>query len=639
MRAESAVRWRGRGPWDRGRRRTRSPRSAVRMLLPVLAVPILLLAGCARIPSGGPVLPGRSVGEAPGAFVRIYGIPPAPGATPEEIVRGFLRAAADVGNDRQEARTYLAPSRRSAWRPDSSVVVFQSESQLGTAVYDPSGHRLKEPAAGVAGRAASPSAGASAAPGVVPVPAPLGSRVNVRLSVPVSARVDASGHYTIAPPGARENRTFGLVSVNGNWRIDQLADGVLMTRSDFEGTYWDPPVYFADPTGTWLVPDVRWFPIGAATPTTLVRAVLAGPPAWLGLAVTTGAPTGTAMTQPSVPVQNGVATVDLTREALMADPEHRQMLKAQLESTLARQPAVSQVSIDEVAITVESARFDITSGPALSASGGKPAEPGPRLLLNPVAEDWPVVVEKGKLARLDGRQLVSPAGLAGLAVPGVAWPAVASDGSAYAALVGGNRLLYQVAGGKAVTLVSTAGQLVAPSFDPIGWVWTAQATPGGAVLARRPDLPQIVVRTVGWPAGLRITALRISRDGTRAVVAGQRGSVGYLFACGVQRDSDQAPVALGAPTSLLPDLLTVRSVAWKDQRHVVVLGRRAGQPEQVWVVEVGGETQATAVLPGAAVVTAGNGEIYVGASDGGVYRWATAFWERIAAAAWPSMPG
>ena len=96
------------------------------------------------------------------------------------------------------------------------------------------------------------------------------------------ARVNGSGEYLISAPGEVERRVFELVVRGGQWRIETLADGSILSKADFDTTYSDLPVYFPDPTGGWLVPDVRWFPVGGATATVLVKAVLAGPLAVAG---------------------------------------------------------------------------------------------------------------------------------------------------------------------------------------------------------------------------------------------------------------------------------------------------------------------------------------------------------------------
>lgn len=594
----------------------------------------LLLVGCARIPESGPVLVGRPVGDAPRAPLRISGVGPQAGAGPVEIVRGFLRAAADLSDDRNVARTYLAGPRRESWQADASVVIYPGDSAL-TSTLSPVTAAASETDRRIVRLAAVASPGGAPA---TTASSDEGDRVTVTVMVPVLARVNGNGEYTISGPGDTARRTFGLVVWLGQWRIDTLADGSVLTRADFDTTYSDLPVYFPDQTGGWLVPDVRWFPVSEATATVLVKAVLAGPSRWLAPAVTTGAPIGTRLTASSVPFQEGTAMVDLTGSARQADPLHRQMLRAQLVSTLAVLPLISPTRLDGVTITVESKTFEIPSAPDRSVQDGRPSEPSPRLLVDPVVNESPLVINGGQLMWLTGRQLVPVEGLGGLSGAGLSWPASAPDGSAYAALLGGSSVLQAVAGGKAVTLISGATALTPPSFDPLGWVWTSTVS-GGVVQAGRPGRGTVTVPTRGWPVGMTVTSLRISRDGARALVSGQRGTRGELFVCAVERDQVQVPLRLGPPQQVLPGLITARSAAWLDQRHAVVLGRRGTGPEQPWLVEIGGDTEAVAPVPGTAIgLTAGNGEIYAALPDGAA-QLALSTWIKVSSARWPALPG
>jgi hypothetical protein len=586
----------------------------------VLVVALIgLLGGCANIPTSGPVYQGREIGATPRAYVRIFGVPPADGSTPSEIVRGFLQAAADISDDRRVARSYLTDRVLPQWRPEASTVVFDKYSQVRLDMVDDQGRTVTE-------EDLDPDSG------------PEVTQVTVLLSVPVVARVDSSGRYELAGPQETEQRRFRLDKVEGQWRIDGLESGVLLSRTDFTDTFWDLPVYFADPTGGWLVPDVRWFPVGSSTVTTLVQAVLDGPPEWLALAVTTGAPTGTRMTQPSVPIQDGVATVDLTAEALQADPERRTMLMAQLEATLTGLPAVARMTIENVEITVESSRYDITSGPAGTRTAGQPPEPGLRLFVEPVVEDRPVVLSRGRLLRMNDGSLGEIPGVSGVDLTGTAWPAAATDGSAYAVLDGAD-LRYIDAGGRMTTLLRGQGPLVAPSFDPLGWVWTARSVPGGTIRATRLGQGTRSVTGRDWPTGLRVTSVRLSRDGTRALIGGERGGRAELFVCAVERDTDQVPVGFGPPLSVMPDLVEVRATAWADQRRIAVLGRHSDGTTGVWRVEVGGPAVPLGGPSGATTVTAGNGEIFAGAADSVVYRWNLESWDRVGTGAWPALPG
>jgi hypothetical protein len=529
------------------------------------------------------------------------------------------------------------------WRPDASIAVYPAVSSLRYVEVAGS-----QPAATSAGPTPAPSGAARAAQGSRPevsatptrgasAPAPPTTTVTVR--TPVQARIDEDGRYTLAAPGATLTRSFTLVRVGRDWRISSLDDGILISRSDFDVTYRPYPVYFADPSGRYLVPDVHWFagsrdqPDSRELPTALVRFLLEGPPPWLQGAVITGAPVQTRMAVAAVVVSGDTATVDLTDQVRAAKTRQRQLLLAQLEATLGQLSTISRVQI-----TVQRLAFDVPSG---SGDAGDPSSnQSPRPVSDPQVDNRPVVIyPKGRLARLDGGELDELKDVGGLAVSGANHPAVSSDSSAYAVLNGArDKLLLQLPGTKVATLVKDGG-LIAPSFDPQGWVWTAPTVNGGWVYAAAADPGPIRVRGP-WLKRYQIVGLRISRDGTRAAVVIRYRGQAHLFISGVIRDAAGRPTGLTEPLSQIPDLRTVKDVAWVDEDRVVVLGRRKGTIEAPWVVQIGGDVSAVSAVPGAESITAGNGQLslMVGTSTG-LLTQAGARWERTSAGRWPAFPG
>jgi len=86
----------------------------------------LLLTACAGLPVSGPVNPGRAVAEDVGSPEFLFRPDePQPGATPEQIVDGFIRAGSGPGPSANwdVARMFLAPSIRETWNPDASVTI------------------------------------------------------------------------------------------------------------------------------------------------------------------------------------------------------------------------------------------------------------------------------------------------------------------------------------------------------------------------------------------------------------------------------------------------------------------------------------------------------------------------------------
>ena len=96
---------------------------------------------------------------------------------------------------------------------------------------------------------------------------------------------------------ARANlvRRFTMVRQAGQWRISRPPPGVLLATVDAQRSLELESVYYLNSSGTALVPDqiLRAAPEQPGTATTLMRALLSGPPAPLSSAVTTALPAGT----------------------------------------------------------------------------------------------------------------------------------------------------------------------------------------------------------------------------------------------------------------------------------------------------------------------------------------------------------
>ena len=112
-------------------------RAAVAYWIRATVVAVLcgaVLAGCG-IPRSSDVLDGRRVGDNVAPRARIVVNPPAVGAPPEVIARGFIQAGTafqETGDDRQVVgRSYLAPGSVDLWRPKAlATTVYDSRTML-----------------------------------------------------------------------------------------------------------------------------------------------------------------------------------------------------------------------------------------------------------------------------------------------------------------------------------------------------------------------------------------------------------------------------------------------------------------------------------------------------------------------------
>jgi hypothetical protein len=544
----------------------------------------VLLSGCASIPVDGPVVSGRKVAEGAKPRTRFFVRGPGRGDGPTEIVRGFLRAAVDFSQEHVVARSFLTAASSATW-PVNTVVV----SGIDPTSVEP-----------------TVSGSAEAAPGASGAPAD-GSTATVRLLVPVRARIENDGLYQVANGQAEEIRSFDLIMEGGQWRISNPPKGVLVSQRDFAANFSQVPLYFPDPQGRWLVPDERWFP-NEAPPTTIVQALLDGPSPWLAPAVTTGAPPGTTLSANGVRTEGSAIRVDLTRRGFAATPNEKAMLYAQLKETLR---AAGLLGVDYLTITANGVGLVI---PERSQSPPLVADAAGADDLRPVA-----IGPDNRLVRLESTYGVEVPGVSDLEVAGASHPAVSPDGSRYAVLVGDrSRLLTQEPGRPVVEAVKGSA-LTAPSFDRLGWVWTTPSAPSGVVYAAQGA--GLVRVSAPWLAGDRVLSLRISREGSRALVTATHGKTAFALVLGVVRDLDGTPTALGAPLQLVKDLQTVQDGAWVDGHRVVVLGTRSGQTDQrAWAVDLGGDVTSLIGANGAQSVTVGQDEYLWVDTDKGAER-------------------
>ena len=161
------------------------------------------------------------------------------------------------------------------------------------------------------------------------------------------AAITALGRYSraVSSKPVLEKLTVAKNRV-GQWRINSLPDGLLLGQSEVDRSYRAWAVYYVDPSHTHVVADSVTLPAAAkGVPTMLVQALLSTPAPELAAGVVSGFPAGTALTYGSVPVVGGIAQVDLTADALLADRPSRRAMAAQLTWTLQQLPSISGVRL------------------------------------------------------------------------------------------------------------------------------------------------------------------------------------------------------------------------------------------------------------------------------------------------------
>lgn len=416
----------------------------------------------------------------------------------------------------------------------------------------------------------------------------------VSVTVTVVGEVDGSGHYTEVPSQV-QTLSYDITTVDGENRIARADPGTLLSRNGFTTAFAAYPLYFYDPSFEFLVPDLRWFPITRDVADRIVEELLIGPAAWLGAGVLFSAfPQGT--TGDAV-YRAPVVSVELDADVRTESALTQRRMQDQLESSLRSLGNVTD-------FVVTAGEFDLAP-----ASDDAPPEDDYRV------SDGTIGGVSGQFGVLTAEGVVPLAGIetrADQLLPGAAVLARERDSVA-------------VLGASGVSLVPSSGdpvpidgrsELIAPSLDPYGFVWSVpRSNPRGLIVTRDGEQFPLPLAVDG-----EVVALEASRDGARVLVALATANGPRLFVIGVQRNAELVPVAFGAAYELDPRGAII-DVAWVDGTHVAVLA--AGQDgSEVDVLALGGPPEELGEIDGAIALVGGNlvAGIRVLLADGTVHR-------------------
>lgn len=553
---------------------------------------VLAMAGCARIPTSGPV--GKSTDESVGNANAPAFFPdaPQPGASPQSIIEGFYTAGSGFVDDYAVAREYLTQAKSVNWKPDARALVYR---------------------------------------GAQVVPTDVANVFNYVLDVAYS--VDSNGIATFSPEGTKENIPVTLTEVDGEWRISDVPDGTAISESTFTSIYGAYPIYFYDPTYTYAVPDVRWF-IRNKTVKAMTSALLAGPAPYLQGAAVSAFPAGMKLARESVPVVSGAAQVDLSaKELTESSTQDRLRMQTQLVLTFRDQPDVVSV---ELRADQDLVRVD---------DDGSVLPP----VVNKQVPGRQIAVSGNDLVRLEGNQVVPLPEMQSVAEFKPAFPAESPVSQSVAFLNESRTTLYTMIPGQPARAVTTRSALSRPSFGPDDWVWTAgpDATGAAEIVAFKPtgtaegaDLPSVSL-TPDWLSGRTVKEVRISREGVRALVISEQNGQSRVQVAGIIRAADGTPRELTAPVTLDPASAADQGV-WVDDTMVAVMKGSASAnvtPELLSLTLR--EQQQLAPWPGLVSLSAGNGaeELFAQSAEGVFQRLGNGWSLQLSGPIHPSFPG
>ncbi|MFE6871478.1 LpqB family beta-propeller domain-containing protein [Kitasatospora sp. NPDC057692] len=567
----------------------------------------LLAGGCAAMPdSGGVTKIELSKSSADKNLqVRVFPVEPAKGAAPPELLAGFLDAVT-ADDNYGTARKYLTPAAAARWNAEAGVKVLGGKPTQGkVSVTD----------------------------------------ADTDVSVPVDgqlvAEVDERHSYRI-----QDARTFSASfsfkrEKGGEWRIDELPNGLILNEVNFRNSYRQVDRYFytaPDPSAPTaaaatsqdvLIADPIYLrrrinPLGSAA-----DALVAGPSTWLDPVVRSAFPAGAKVTGVSLD-DNRTGHVSVGDVDLGSATTCRRMA-TQLLYTLADQ---GTGQVDRLELKGQH------GGPSCMASRGDEPATGPGALAGQMAtrqfyqrEENGVLYEShgGDVA---GEPVQGPLGDPQQSGKRLGPIAVARDVERAAAISGDGHQLYIVpfVEGMAAMpqpVVTTPNRpeakggdgLTSPTWDGRGDLYVVDRDPQGQRVLLVREKKVVEVPVVGLDSR-SVQGIKVSSDGTRVALLLKEG-----------KDSKEQKLWLGlvvhggtkdAPTAKItglrlanPVFEEVASVSWAESDQLLVLGKEKDKLQQLHYVSTDGSQNTDARLQsGGEMVTVAASESRVNGGGG-----------------------
>ncbi len=601
------------GPRPGRQRPAGRPLASFRPGLVVIAcVAATITAGCATMPSGGPLRPIR---ESPSEltqgqdFPQLIPAPPGDHWTPKQIVSGFLVASASFAD--AVAREYLAPSAQN-WKRGWAVTV----------VSQPTVTRVKI------------------------LPHLLGQSTNESATLQVSgqelATLTAGGQYQIPHGLATQHIPFRLEKIKNQWRITNPPSRLLLSRADFLRVYQPRNLYFFAPDGHTLVPDPVFVPLRATTTDLaagLVRALEQRPLDYLQGVTQTSFPRGTRLLG-QVRIGGSGAIVNLGGAIARASPSVLAKVAAQLVWTLTS-PSYGRPAIRSVRLQINGR----PTYPPHSASGVELLSSYQAMVPKPDAPAGLYFVGA------DGVVQMLPAsgaaarpepvhGQAGTGLVPLRSIAVSPRGERLIAGISPGREIIRVGPlAKGGTLGSwrPGGRSTSLSWDRSGDLWAATTN---GVWLRPPDGKPPIAVDVGLHGGARVTALRVAPDGVRVAMIVRANGVSQVQIGAVTRGGSTSSIGQLVPIG--SEITDPAALSWYDPDNLIVLAKPGTADASLNLVPVNGG-QSTPVTPEQRIVsvtTAGT-QIVAGLRNGRVvtFTGAPGGWGPLLAGRDPAYPG
>ncbi|MBD0693112.1 LpqB family beta-propeller domain-containing protein [Streptomyces sp. CBMA123] len=536
----------------------------------------LVASGCAAMPdSGGITKVELSQGSADKNLqARVFPVAPGKGAKPRELLTGFLDAVtADEGYE--TARKYLTEHAAATWNPDAGIQVLSATKIPSDQVV---GDKDTEYSETVSGQ--------------------------------LVAKVDEKHSYLLVTGQNNNVFDFTFTREDGEWRIAKLPPGVIMNETNFRNSFRQVERFF------YTAPDPSSPPAGSGGQEVLIadpiylrrrvdplasaaKALVAGPSNWLSPVARTAFPSSTTVDK---------VTIDDSRIA------HVQLGGADLGDAMACRRMATQLFYtfaDQGKGQVERLELKGQRGSCTASRTDDPAV-GPGALAGrlPVQQYYQRADNGVLMAADEGRGGDPVPGVLGKphvnGAPQLGTVAVSRDGAQAAAISDDGHQLYSVPLQPGTVALpepvlsspAKAGAkddgLASPSWDGRGDLWVVDRNPQGprVVTVRGGKSSTVPVTAQTGQPVQGVQALKLSSDGARiALVVKSPGVNGssLMFGLVEHGGTPAAPIVrITGVRPAAPSLVDVASVSWAETDQLLVLGKEADRPQQLYYISTDG---------------------------------------------------
>ncbi|MET0872956.1 MAG: LpqB family beta-propeller domain-containing protein, partial [Paeniglutamicibacter terrestris] len=230
--------------------------------------------------------------------------------------------------------------------------------------------------------------------------------------------------------------------------------------------------------------------------------------------------------------------------------------------------------------------------------------------VNPAVPDTQIGIKDNALYFLKGQSPSLVGGINDIAGYQPRLPAMSPLGNRFAFLNSTRSKLVAIDEEGTSSVVATGTDLVRPSMDAFGWTWTVDNSASTRILAVPEDIAvngKVRPITASEFTKAKISSLRVSRDGTRALIVSTKNGESSVSISGILRDSDGAPRGFAPPKQIYPSVPVTQAV-WNSDISIIVSTTSATEKVEAQEISLAGTTVTYLPLLGLLDLSAGPGD-------------------------------